>query len=334
MSNMTPPNTTPRERFLEAILQSAIEYAIFSLDLDGLITSWNEGAIRVLGWTAEEAIGLPGSIIFTEEDKKVGAPQQEMTTALEEGGALDERWHLRKDGSRFWASGQLMALRSEDGRLEGYVKILRDRTDQRETEDRQRTLMHELNHRMKNTLAVVQAITAQSFRSARSLEEASTSITARIGAYAKAHDILLQRDWVGMTMRAVVEATAANLALEGSERLRMHGPTMELGRQAALSFSLVFHELATNARKYGALSGDEGSVDVVWALSTAGGAQRFQLSWIETGGPTVVPPQRKGFGSRLLQSSLRAFGNADVEFPPEGVRVRFEGDVEALQNRA
>jgi PAS domain S-box-containing protein len=334
MSNIPSPNTTPRERFLEAILQSAIEYAIFSLDLDGLITSWNEGAVRVLGWAADEAIGLPGSIIFTEEDKQAGAPQHEITTALERDAALDERWHLRKDGTLFWASGQMMALRSEDGTLEGYLKILRDRTDQRETEERQRILMHELSHRMKNTLAVVQAITAQSFRGAASLEEASASIAARIGAYAKAHDILLQRDWFGTTMAAIVEATAANLAFDGSDRFRMHGPPMELGPQAALSFSLVLHELATNARKYGALSGEQGVVEVAWSISASAGQQRFLLSWTEIGGPLVVRPQRSGFGSRLLQSSLHAFGNADVEFPPEGVRVRFEGDLQALQNKA
>ena len=145
MNDTQPRNTRARERFLDAILQSAIEYAIISLDLDGLVTSWNEGAVRVLGWTPEEVIGGPGAIIFTEQDKQDGIPQREMTAALDQGSGTDERWHLKKDGSLFWASGQMMALRSEDGAVEGYLKILRDRTDQREAEERQRVLMHELS---------------------------------------------------------------------------------------------------------------------------------------------------------------------------------------------
>ena len=143
------------------------------------MTSWNEGAVRVLGWTPEEVIGGPGAIIFTEQDKQEGIPQREMTAALDQGRWTDERWHLKKDGSFFWASGQMMALRSEDGAVEGYLKILRDRTDQRETEERQRVLMHELSHRMKNTLTVVQAITSQTFRNSATLEDAAASISAR-----------------------------------------------------------------------------------------------------------------------------------------------------------
>ncbi|MCF6367603.1 sensor histidine kinase [Rhizobium halophilum] len=326
--------TTPRERFLETILQSAIEYAIFSLDLQGSITSWNEGATRIFGWTAEEAAGQPGSIIFTEEDRQAGAPQREMETALSKNSAMDQRWHLRKDGSLFWASGEMMALRSDEGAVEGFVKILRDRTDQRENEDRQRMLMHELNHRMKNTLAVVQAIVSQSFRGATSLDEASASVSARLAAYSKAHDILLQRNWQGTTMSAIVEETAASLALDSSQRFRMQGPLLELGPQAALSFALVLHELATNARKYGALSAEEGSVDVTWSVLTFEGKRRFQFTWEEADGPKVEQPARKGFGSRLLSTSLKAFGTAVVEYLPEGVRVEVTGDLETLQNKA
>src|SRR6478736_6803293 len=103
---------TKRERFFDAILQSAIDYAIISLDLDGLVTSWNEG----------EIICKPATVFFSIEDWQAGIPQQEMATALTKGDGSDERWHLKKDGSFFWASGQMMALRSEDGTVEGFVK--------------------------------------------------------------------------------------------------------------------------------------------------------------------------------------------------------------------
>src|ERR1700754_4040112 len=133
-----------RERFLEAIVQSAIDYAIISMDLDGLVTSWNEGARRILGWSADEMVGKPATAFFIQEDREKGLPQREMTSALSAGRGSDERWHLRKDGTTFWASGEMMALRAEDDIVIGFIKILRDRTQERDQADRQRLLMHEL----------------------------------------------------------------------------------------------------------------------------------------------------------------------------------------------
>lgn len=320
-----------RERFLEAILQSAIEYAIISMDLDGLVTTWNEGARRILGWDADEIVGQPAAVIFTEEDRQAGILQLEMTAALTEGHGNDERWHVRKDGSLFWASGQMMALTSDDGEVEGFVKILRDRTEQRENEERQRILMHELSHRMKNTLAVVQAITSQSFRNASSLEDAEHSITARINAYSKAHDILLQQNWLGTSMTTIVEATAINLGLETSGRFNASGPAVVLGPQAALCFSLVLHELVTNASKYGALSVDTGTVEIEWSVRDEAGDQRLNFTWQEAGGPTVEAPSKKGFGTRLVSSSLSAFGEVALDYAPTGLILRLDAPLQKLQ---
>ena len=130
--------TTVRERVLEALLETAIDYAIIALDLDGVITSWSEGAHVILGWTAGEMIGRPASVFFTEEDRARGIPQAEMEAAVAHGRGNDERWHLRRDGTRFWANGEMMPLRDTDGRLHGLIKILRDRTAQRMAEERQR----------------------------------------------------------------------------------------------------------------------------------------------------------------------------------------------------
>jgi PAS domain S-box-containing protein len=321
-----------RERFLEAILQSAIEYAIISVDLDHRVTTWNEGARRILGWDEAEIIGQPVGVIFTQADRETGVPQREMTAALIEGHGDDERWHVRKDGSLFWASGQLMALRSDDGELEGFVKILRDRTEQRENEQRQRVLMHELSHRIKNTLAVVQAIISQSFRSAVGMEDAEQSISARINAYAHAHDILLQKNWLSATMDTIVEATAVNLGL-GSDRLKASGPTVTLNPQAVLAFSLVLHELVTNATKYGALSVDTGVIEIEWSLRQEAGADHLTLRWRERGGPTVEAPKRRGFGSRLINSSLSAFGKVSVDYAPTGLILSLDASLQSLQDQ-
>lgn len=121
------------EHRLAMILDSAVDHAIITTDLNGVITGWNPGARNITGWEADEVLGRFGHIIFTPEDRTEGAPEQEMSEALREGIAVDERWHLKKDGSRFWASGLMMQLRN--GKLEGFLKIIRDRTGQRAAEE-------------------------------------------------------------------------------------------------------------------------------------------------------------------------------------------------------
>ena len=330
-----------RERFLEAIVQSAIDYAIISLDLDGLVTSWSEGAHRVLGWTAEEMVGKPATVFFVQEDREQGVPQREMTSALSVGRGSDERWHLKKDGTTFWASGEMMALKADDETVIGFIKILRDRTRERDQADRQRLLMHELGHRLKNTLAVVQSIATQSLRNATSLEDASEKLRNRIAAYAKAHDILLQKDWTGATLRNIVEASMLNMGMDGSDRISVEGPTVELGPQAALSFSLVVHELITNAAKYGALSNADGRIEIGWMLRSDDGQELLEFQWRESGGPQVVEPTQSGFGSRLVRSSLATYGEVLIEYQPSGLvvktsialsKVQFRNELAQIEN--
>ncbi|MFC3075014.1 sensor histidine kinase [Shinella pollutisoli] len=331
-----------REQFLEAIVQSAIDYAIISMDLDGLVTSWNEGAVKILGWEAGDMIGKPATVFFTQEDRENGVPQKEMTAALNRGRGSDERWHLRADGTMFWASGEMMALRAPNDKTIGFIKILRDRTGERERAERERLLMHELAHRMKNTLSVVQAIVTQSLRNAVSLDDATEKLQLRIAAYAKAHEILLQRDWVSATLADVVTVASTNIGLDGSPRIRAGGPDVRLGPQAALSFAMVFHELLTNASKYGALSNGEGHVEVTWDIEHREGMETLVACWREINGPRITSsePDRKGFGSRLIVSSLQAFGEASVSYRQEGfvlvaalplAKIQLQSDLSAIE---
>jgi two-component sensor histidine kinase len=227
----------------------------------------------------------------------------------------------------------MMALRADDDTVIGFIKILRDRTQERDRADRQRLLMHKLGHRMKNTLSVVQTIAMHSLRNATSLDDASEKIQSRIAAYSKAHEILLQKDWVGATLGNVVEAATINIGLDGSDRIRVQGPDVELGPQAALSFSLVLHELLTNACKYGALSNAEGWIDLSWKIERRDGEDFLQSAWRESGGPTVVDPPRKGFGSRLILSSLRAYGEVEVLYEPRGLALTVDLPLSKIQFR-
>ncbi len=331
-----------RERFLEAIVQSAIDYAIISMDLDGLVTSWNEGAVKILGWEAEDMIGKPATVFFTQEDRENGIPQKEMTAALNRGRGSDERWHLRADGTMFWASGEMMALRAPDDKTIGFIKILRDRTGERERVERERLLMHELAHRMKNTLSVVQAIVTQSLRNAVSLDDATDKLQLRIAAYAKAHEILLQKNWVSATLADVVASARMNIGMDESSRIRSVGADIRLGPQAALSFAMVFHELLTNASKYGALSNEEGHVEITWNLEERDGIETLIVCWREINGPRIADPEpgRKGFGTRLIVSSLEAFGKASVSYRQEGfillaelplAKIQLQSDLSAIE---
>ncbi len=278
-------------------------------------------------------LGQPAGVFFTEEDQQNAIPQQEMRDALEHGRGNDERWHLRKDGSKFWASGEMMALRSDGGSPEGFLKILRDRTEERHSQERQKLLMHELNHRLKNTLSVIQSIVTQSLRGANSVAEVASTLQDRISAYSRAHDILMRENWSSTDLKTVVDSAIASLGLEGSPRFLSSGPDVELDSQAALAISLVLHELGTNARKYGALSNADGLITMRWTVIKDAGGPLIEATWAESGGPKVVPPSKKGFGSRLISVSLASFGELFIDYLETGLVVKLRAPLEKLQRQ-
>jgi PAS domain S-box-containing protein len=327
------PNSLHRQRFLEAVLESATDYAIIAMDLDGLVTMWNSGAEQILGWTEKEICGQPASVFFTLEDRQRGIPQAEMRAALTKGFGSDERWHLRKDGSCFWASGEMMPLKDEAGTVRGLLKILRDRTEHRQAEERQILLNQELAHRVKNTLAVVQAISAQTFRGDGSFADARTSFNDRLIALARAHDVLMSGSWTAASLRALVDGIAVVRSQDHDKQVRVSGPDVTLGPRAALSFALVLHEMATNAVKYGGLSTPAGSVAILWGLTGPSENPRLRFQWREQGGPAVTPPSRRGFGSRLIESSFHKEPGDEIalSYLPDGVTLVLEFSLKSLQ---
>lgn len=320
---------------LAAILESAADFAILTSDLDGLVTSWSKGAANVLGWPEGEALGRPAHMIFTPEDRTQGAPEAEMATALREGRAEDERWHLRRDGTRFWASGLMMPLRDADGEGEprGFLKIMRDQTDKKRAEDRAELLAGELHHRVKNTLALVQAIVAQGLRGAATPAEAREAIEARLLALGRAHDLLVRGGPVGADLRAVVDEAVRPHDDGAPGRFEIAGPSVMLSAQAATALALVLHELATNATKHGALSAPEGRVAVAWTLSGGAEEERLRFLWRERSGPRVEPPRRRGFGSRLIEGGLAGAAGQVVwlAYEPAGASCEIEVPTASLR---
>jgi PAS domain S-box-containing protein len=315
------------------ILESAIDYGIISMDLAGMVTSWNEGAHRIFGWSEREMCGRPCDDFFTPEDRDAKVPEIEMGSALAHGRGSDERWHLRKDGSRFWASGEMMPLTNEQLEPVGFLKIVRDRTESREAQDAlraseasaerdRRLLTSELEHRVKNTLALAQAIVSQSLRTAATPGEARQAIEQRLVSLGRAHEILTESSWAAAPIRSVIEAVTA---VHGAhpDHIKTSGPDLKINARAAVSLSLALHELCTNAAKYGALSTERGQVELKWAVGDQT-PEMFEITWLEMGGPTVSPPTRTGFGSRLIKASLSgdsAFPSR-IEYLPQGVTWR------------
>jgi PAS domain S-box-containing protein len=583
-----------QQRLHNQILESATDYAIIALDRSGRVTRWNTGAERVLGWCEEEMLGELTHRFFTPEDRAAKQPEIEMGTALERGSAADERWHVRKSGEGFWASGELMPLKADDGEIQGFLKILRDRTaqreqgerlqrseerlslalsaagmvgtwdwdlargiifadanfariytvdpaaaaqgaplaeyiknfhpddmpafqaeldrlmsgeqeqfsceyrvlqpdgtyrwllargqlirnergeavrfagasvnitehklaeqraresedryrqltglapgiiweghpdgsltylnefwyrytgqtpeealptgwakvihlddlagletawahsrrhgtqydtearlrrhdgvyhwfliravplrddhgqitgwlgndidiqDRRESEEHQRLLTGELQHRVKNTLAMVQAIAAQTLRGATDLNEAREAFAARLISLGRAHDILTQASWTAAPILQVVQGALSVHAQAGARRIRTSGPDVLLGAKPALSLALALHELATNAAKYGALSNETGVVELRWHVVHEAEAPRFCLTWTEQGGPPIlVQPTRRGFGSRLIERSFAAEvgGEVKLTYAPTGLVCRLEATLASMQEQ-
>ncbi|SDP10273.1 sensor histidine kinase [Afipia sp. GAS231] len=180
-------------------------------------------------------------------------------------------------------------------------------------------LIEELNHRVKNTLAILQSIATQTFRSASRAER--EKFEGRLGALAEAHNLLSQEKWQGSELQDVVAGVLRPYLLNSPERMRMFGPKVPLSPRLAVILSMIVHEIATNAAKYGALSNDTGTVALDWEVLEEGDGRKLRMIWTEAGGPLVTAPVQRGFGSRLIERSARdqLGGEATVDFLPRGV---------------
>ncbi|MBX9459785.1 MAG: PAS domain S-box protein [Brevundimonas sp.] len=324
--------------FAARIIENMKGYAIVAVTHDGTVTEWLADAENLTGYSRDEAVGMNISRIFTEADVAAGAPAEEIEKALEQGRYEDSRWHLRKDGERFWANGLTLPLDHGEAVV---MKVFRDETPLKLADDQRVLLLNELNHRVKNSLATVQSVVEQTLRSAKVDAGVRNDLVARIMALSSAHNVLVDRNWAGADLEAVVRDVTR--AFEGPQgRLHLDGAPVHLHPSQAVTLSLVLHELVTNAAKYGALSVPGGRVEVSWNLSLDSAGMRFlTLLWREGGGPPVEPPSRAGFGTRLLAGALNhQHGGAKIHYEPEGVcavlscRLMEEGPAVALTSEA
>ncbi|RXZ65512.1 PAS domain-containing sensor histidine kinase [Pelagerythrobacter rhizovicinus] len=315
------------ERRLSDLLQ-ALPAAIYTTDAEGRITFYNQAAADLAGRTPE--LGVDEWCVTWKLYRPDGTPlpheECPMAVALREERAVrgEEAIAERPDGSRTPFIPYPTPLRDADGRLIGAVNMLVDISDRKAAETRQKVLIDELNHRVKNTLATVQSLARQTSRHARDLHGFGETFEARLLALARAHDLLTARNWTSAPLEKLLDDIVAPYSGDRG-RLRMNGPHVELDPRTALSMTMVLSELATNAAKYGALSGPDGVLSVDWDLSgDADGA--LELKWSECGGPSVRAPDRQGFGTRLIERCIRRDlgGRLDLRFAESGVECRIE----------
>jgi PAS domain S-box-containing protein len=307
----------------EARLRLAIDagrMAVWESDTGRDIVSSSPELNRLLGFP-DDANPTAAEI---RERYYPGAREQLIAVAAEanargESFAESEFRVIWPDGTIRWLLLRAELRKGANGEPSGAVGVALDITARKRDEERGRLLTNELNHRVKNTLATIQAVASQTFRNAKSLQDAREAFLDRLAAMANAHDILTRESWEGAELSDV--ATIAAAGFGSSDRIAASGPRLRLVPRTAIAVAMALHELATNAVKYGALSVEGGRVELTWSIDNDPGGKRLRMRWQELGGPPVEPPSRRGFGSRLIEDGLsrELGGQVRILFEPTGV---------------
>ena len=319
------------ERF-RLIVENARDYAIIFSDADDLITDWLPGAASVFGWSAAEMVGKPVSSIFTPEDRALGIPGQELDRARAVGEAPNIRWHVAKGGARVFLDGQTVALHREDGTVRGFLKIGKDITERQRNEERQAVLLAELQHRVRNVLAMVASLVNRG-DSGGSTDEFRERLSGRIAAMARTQTLLTRGAGLGVDLRGIVRDELLAQAADET-RVSLAGPPALLAPKAAEVLTLAVHELATNAAKYGAIGMPGGHIAVRWVNLARDGRDWLEFEWKESGVTIgTSADRRKGFGTELITRRVpyELKGEGTLSLDPDGLRCRIafplrEGD--------
>jgi PAS domain S-box-containing protein len=255
---------------------------------------------------------------IAEEDR--ASVLQSYDDLIQSRRAFEVTYRLQDEEGRWrWAHHKARIVVVDGMVAEVVIGTIRDMTERKLAEEHQRLLLREMNHRVKNTLATVVSIANQTAPTASSIAEFMGSFRARVQAFSGAHDLMMQNAWTSASLQEVIERTLAPYIERSPKRVLLTGPTILIPHSPAVALNMVFHELATNAAKYGALSSREGLLSVSWSLDVGETGSILNLRWEEMGGPQVNEPSRSGFGSRLIKRTLATLGGqAMVHFAPTG----------------
>ncbi|WP_244470375.1 CheR family methyltransferase [Microvirga vignae] len=318
------------ERFRAIVTQATIGIAETR---DGALTYVNDRYCAIMARGSEVLIGRPLREIIHPEDAERNAALLERLHATGEPFVVDTRY-VRPDGSIVWALTSVSPIRDAGGSIVGGSVACIDISDRKQAEEALRAserntkmLLAELQHRVRNTLAVVRSITRRTAATSETVEDYAMHLEGRIEAFARTQAMATRVPDAGVDLEELIREELLSLTVRDDEKAHVDGPPVRLRSKTADSIGLAVHELATNALKYGALSEDSGHIDVIWRIDGADGNRSLKLEWRESGVRIAgVAPRRRGFGSELIERILRYELDAEteLEFTPGGVRCIIE----------
>lgn len=297
------------------------------INAEAKISFVNDAAERMLGYAHGELLGEPVDSLVPDRIRGEHAALRRMFTEAPRErpmGAGRDLVARRRDGNEFPVEIGLKPIRAMDG--DYVLVVLIDITERKRVEERQRLLIGELNHRIQNLFAVVQAVALHSLGGNRSLVEAREVFIDRLQSLGRAYTLMTEQEWRGAPLRQILAAEISAFV----DRVDFEGVDLMVRRNAAQSFALLLHELTTNAVKYGALSARGGRVDVRWTIDRDSQPARFILSWEESGGPVVTPPTRSGYGRKIIEDTIRRIGRHQIEYAATGLKYRMEAPLEKV----
>jgi len=293
--------------------------AVIAVDTEDRIVYLNAAAERLYGLAAFQALGQTLSKLYVSRWLR---PEDEIAAIIalrERGEWRGDSIHVRQAGAELHVEASITVLREISGEPAGMLSVIRDVTERRQTEEHVKLLMAEVNHRAKNLLAVVQAVSQFTSRHGDPATFVKR-LSDRIGGLAAGQDLLVTSQWEGVEVLDIVEAQLAHFKDLIGTRVLIDGPRARLTPGAAQGIGMALHELATNAVKYGALSTLEGSIKIAWGISGAA-KPAFSMSWLEREGPKIVSPVGKGFGQIVIgrMAAAAVKGTADIDFGEMGL---------------
>ena len=334
---------TERQRMVEALARSQQELreqeerwratyehaaiGIVEIDAEGRFLRVNEAICSIVGGTREELLGWKLFGRTHPDDRDVDGELYRKQVAGEIGFYSIEKRLNRRDGRTIWMGVRSSTVRDPSGKFLYGVRIVQDITERKEAEARQKLLIDELNHRVKNTLATVQSLAAQTARGTGSTEEFHQAFEGRLIALSHAHDQLTRQRWQSADLRDIVKGATGPHLSRPEEQLTIEGQAITVSPRVALTMAMVLHEMTTNAAKYGALSAPDGRIEIRWRVEPRPPkSPLLHFEWRERNGPPVAEPAKPGFGSRFIQGSVTAElrGSVRMNFDPDGLHCTID----------
>lgn len=294
---------------------------IAEVDVNGRFVRVNEQLCSISGYDREELLTSSLHRITYPEDRALDLEMLRRQMSKDIDSYTLEKRLMHKDGHPVWIAISASRVDDLEGRPLYGIRVIQDISDRKRAEESRILLINELNHRVKNTLATVQSVARQTLRNAASSEQAAEDFESRLLALSRAHDVLSRENWLGARLPEIVAQAIEPYLSRGEDRFQVRGPEVRLTPQQALGLAMALQELATNAAKYGSLSNETGVIIIEWSVTDSRGNRHLSLAWRESGGPPVVPPTRRGFGTRLIERGLarELEGTLTIKFLPEGV---------------